>query len=154
MNANAFDLTGLDTLRLGAIGAQLGATINEFSTDRTLSQNSDEKVPTQRAIKTYVDASTGAANQAIAGDTGTGSITVGSHTLTVAGTSNEISTSAANQQITIGLPNNVTIGNNLTVTGDLTVSGSTTTINTTDLEVEDKNIIIGKVASPTAATAK
>ena len=153
LNANAFDLTGLDTLRLGAIGAQLGATINEFSTDGTLSQNSDEKVPTQRAIKTYVDASTGAANQAIAGDSGTGSITIGSHTLTVAGTANEISTAAANQQITIGLPNNVTIGNNLTVTGDLTVSGSTTTINTTDLEVEDKNIIIGKVASPTDTTA-
>ncbi len=42
-------------MRLGSIGAQLGASINEFSTDGTLSQNSDEKVPTQRAVKTYVD---------------------------------------------------------------------------------------------------
>ena len=42
-------------MRLGSIGAQLGASINEFSTDGTLSQNSDEKVPTQKAVKTYVD---------------------------------------------------------------------------------------------------
>ena len=42
-------------MRLGSIGAQLGAQINEFSTDGTLSQNSNEKVPTQAAVKTYVD---------------------------------------------------------------------------------------------------
>jgi hypothetical protein len=46
-----------------------------------------------------------------------------------------------------------TVGNNLTVTGDLTVSGNTTTLNTSTLEVEDKNIIIAKVASPTDSTA-
>jgi hypothetical protein len=46
-----------------------------------------------------------------------------------------------------------TVGNNLTVTGDLTVSGNTTTLNTETLEVEDKNIIIAKVASPTDSTA-
>ena len=55
LDASAFDLQGLSTLRLGAIGAQLGATINEFSTDGTLSQNDDNKCPTQRAVKTYVD---------------------------------------------------------------------------------------------------
>ena len=55
LDASAFDLSGLSSLRLGSIGAQLGASINEFSTDGTLSQNSDEKVPTQKAVKTYVD---------------------------------------------------------------------------------------------------
>jgi len=55
LDASAFDLAGLSSLRLGSIGAQLGASINEFSTDGTLSQNSDEKVPTQRAVKTYID---------------------------------------------------------------------------------------------------
>ena len=55
MNANAFDLSGLTNLQLGSIGAQLGAAINEFSTDGTLSQNSNEKCPTQAAVKTYVD---------------------------------------------------------------------------------------------------
>jgi hypothetical protein len=46
-----------------------------------------------------------------------------------------------------------TVGNNLTVTGDLTVNGNTTTLNTETLEVEDKNIIIAKVATPTDTTA-
>ena len=55
LNASAFDLSGLTSLRLGSIGAQLGAQINEFSTDVTLSQNSNEKVPTQAAVKSYVD---------------------------------------------------------------------------------------------------
>ena len=55
LDASAFDLTGLSSLRLGSIGAQLGASINEFSTDGTLSQNSDVKCPTQKAVKTYVD---------------------------------------------------------------------------------------------------
>jgi hypothetical protein len=55
LNASAFDLSGLTSLRLGSIGAQLGAQINEFSTDITLSQNSNEKVSTQAAVKAYVD---------------------------------------------------------------------------------------------------
>ena len=55
LNANDFDLSGLNNLQLGSIGAQLGASINEFSTDGTLSQNSNNKVPTQAAVRTYVD---------------------------------------------------------------------------------------------------
>ena len=55
LDASAFDLSGLSSLRLGSIGAQLGAAINEFSTDGTLSQNSDAKVATQKAVKTYID---------------------------------------------------------------------------------------------------
>ena len=54
LNASAFDLSGLTSIRLGSIGAQLGASINEFSTDGTLSQNSNDKVPTQAAVRTYV----------------------------------------------------------------------------------------------------
>jgi hypothetical protein len=38
LNADAFDLSGLSELQLGSIGAELGATINEFSTDETLGQ--------------------------------------------------------------------------------------------------------------------
>ena len=42
-------------MRLGSLGGLIGASVNEFSTDGTLSQNSDTKVPTQQAVKTYVD---------------------------------------------------------------------------------------------------
>ncbi len=40
-----------------------------------------------------------------------------------------------------------------TVTGNLTVNGTTTNINTTNLVVEDKNIILADVATPTDVTA-
>ena len=53
LNADAFDLSGLSELQLGSIGAQLGATINEFSTDETLSGNSNTAVPTEFAILGY-----------------------------------------------------------------------------------------------------
>ena len=39
------------------------------------------------------------------------------------------------------------------IVGDLTVGGTTTTINTTTLDVEDKNITLGKVSTPTDTTA-
>ena len=68
----------------------------------------------------------------------TGNTTVGG-TLGVTGTST--------------LTGNVTAGGNLTVTGNLTVSGTQTTINTATLDVEDKNIEIAKVASPSDTTA-
>jgi hypothetical protein len=42
---------------------------------------------------------------------------------------------------------------NVTVSGDLTVEGTTTTINSTTLTVDDKNIELGSVDSPTDATA-
>ena len=41
----------------------------------------------------------------------------------------------------------------LTLSGDLTVNGTTTTINSTTLTVDDKNIELGSVASPTDVTA-
>lgn len=56
LNANSFNLSGLTSLRLGSIGAQLGAQIDEFSTDGTMVQNSPVKCPTQSAVVTYVNA--------------------------------------------------------------------------------------------------
>jgi len=53
LNADAFDLSGLSELQLGSIGAELGATINEFSTDETLSNDSNSAIPTERAIVGY-----------------------------------------------------------------------------------------------------
>ena len=55
LDASAFNLSGLESLRLGSVGGLIGASVNEFSTDGTLSQNSNTKVPTQNAVKTYVD---------------------------------------------------------------------------------------------------
>jgi hypothetical protein len=47
----------------------------------------------------------------------------------------------------------VVAGGNLVVTGNLTVEGTTTTLNTSTVEVEDKNIVIANVGAPTNITA-
>jgi hypothetical protein len=47
----------------------------------------------------------------------------------------------------------LTVSTDATITGNLTVSGTTTTINTQTLDVEDKNVVIGKVSSPSDTTA-
>jgi hypothetical protein len=47
----------------------------------------------------------------------------------------------------------INVAGDATVTGNLTVNGTTTNINTTNLVVEDKNIIVADVASPTNTTA-
>ena len=60
LNADAFNIAGLSELSLGNI--TLGgnsATITEFSTDPFLSANSDNVVPTQRAIKSYISSQIG-----------------------------------------------------------------------------------------------
>jgi hypothetical protein len=44
-------------------------------------------------------------------------------------------------------------GTDLTLSGNLTVNGTTTNINSTNLVVEDKNVILGDVATPTDTTA-
>lgn len=62
LDANAFNLSGLASLQLGTIGAQLGVSINEFSSDVTLGGEFTRNgaVPTQKAVKTYVDSRGGA----------------------------------------------------------------------------------------------
>lgn len=56
--------------------------------------------------------------------------------------------------LTIGATSGTTtVRNNLTVTGDLTINGTTTTVNATTITVDDKNIELGSVASPSNTTA-
>ena len=96
--------------------------------------------------------------------TGTTVTIPSSHTLAVTGNQ----TVAGNQTVTGSLSvsgggtfstsGNITTtgdisGDNLVLSGDLTVNGTTTTINSTTVSVDDKNIELGSVASPTNATA-
>jgi hypothetical protein len=77
-------------------------------------------------------------------DGSNGSVDLKTQAFTINGTANEIETTAADQTITIGLPNDVIIGNDLTVTGNTTiegnlnVNGTTTTISSSNLLVTDK----------------
>jgi hypothetical protein len=73
----------------------------------------------------------------IAADSGTTDTVAGGETFTIAGTANEVTTAVSDNQVTVGLATNPTVGGNLTVSGNLTVNGTTTTVNTTNLDVTD-----------------
>ena len=60
LNAEAFNIAGLQELTLGEV--TLGgnsASVTEFSTDPFFTANSDSVVPTQRAVKAYIEAQIG-----------------------------------------------------------------------------------------------
>ena len=46
-----------------------------------------------------------------------------------------------------------TVTQNLVITGNLTVNGTTTTVNSTEMSIDDKNIVLGATSSPTDAGA-
>ncbi len=101
LNAEAFNLSGLNELTLGGIGlGGASAVIKEFSTDGTFLANSDEIVPTQRAIKTYISAQLGSGggnlqvNALTAGDVTINSNTISTDQSVLAMTAATITTSA------------------------------------------------------------
>jgi hypothetical protein len=142
-----------------------GSSVTTILDEDSMVSDSDTALATQQSIKAYVDNKNSTQDLDIAGDTGTGSITLDSQTFTISGTANEIETAASGQSITIGLPNDVTVGNDLTVTNDLTVSGSalitgdltingtTTTVNTTELAVTDNLITLNDGETGAGVTA-
>jgi len=140
LNASAFDLSGLTSLRLGSIGAQLGEQINEFSSDTTLSGNSNLAVPTEKAIRTYF------------GQIATNVAPSISNSLTL-GTSSYLWDKVYANKL-IG-PSTLTLdpaaeGDNtgtVVIKGNLQVDGTTTTINSTTLIVDDKNIVLADGAT-------
>ena len=107
------------------------------------------------------------------GDSGTGDVSLLTDDLRIVGTSGEIETASAKSgtdvTVTVGLPNDVTIGNDLTVTndlqvngnvtlgnassdtvqtqGNLTVSGTTTSVNSTQTTLTDPMIELAKDTS-------
>ena len=54
LDASAFNLSGLTELRLGSLGGQIGEAINEFSSDETMSGNSNTACPTEFAVRGYL----------------------------------------------------------------------------------------------------
>ena len=146
----------------GVTAVWVGALIStgDLSTGSTLT------VPTQSAVKTYVDANiAGGSVTSVAGVTGavllgagtgitlsTASKTItitntGVHSLT--GTPNQIAVSGSTGAVTLSLPSTVTVPGalnvttNLTVTGNLTVNGTTTTVNSDVMTVDDPVIVLG-----------
>lgn len=83
----------------------------------------------------------------------------GSADITVTAAAGTLSGSTLNSGVTassltsVGTLASLTTSGDVTVGGNLTVNGTTTTINSTTISVDDKNIELGSVASPTDTTA-
>ncbi len=123
---NVFNNAYFDSLRLGSVSVT--AVLDEDN----MSSNSATALATQQSIKAYVDTQVTGEDLDFAGGSGTGAVDLDSQTFTVAGTANEIETSASGQTLTVGLPNAVTIAT-LTLTNDLAVSsGGTGSSNASD----------------------
>ena len=100
-------------------------------------------------------------NTLVSGTFGITGATNLSSTLGVTGAANLSSTLGVSDTISatkatgtgLSVAANATVGGDLTVSGNLTINGTTTNINTTNLVVEDKNIVLADVATPTNTTA-
>ena len=100
-------------------------------------------------------------NTSVTGTFGVTGATNLSSTLGVTGAANLSSTLGVSDTISatkatgtgLSVAADATVGGDLTVSGNLTINGTTTNINTTNLVVEDKNIVLADVATPTNTTA-
>lgn len=149
LNADAFNLSGLNELALGGVSlGGSGAVINEFSTDGTFFANSDRIVPTQKAIRTYIQSALGsgggniAVNAVTAGDvfiTGREIDTIGGLQLTLAPAfgvlvnSSELSTSTTTGALQVG--GGVGVVGNLNVGGGAIIDGNITSNSTGFIKV-------------------
>jgi len=142
----ADDAVGADQLAASAVVfGSLAAGMVQLSSESF--SDDDTSIMTSAAINDRIEALLTAEDLDFAGDSGTGAVDLNSQSLTIAGTSNEIETSASGQTITIGLPDDVTIGGNATISGNLTVSGTTTTVDSTTVSIADPVFEIGDDAS-------
>ena len=130
-----------------------GNSISTAATAQTITVAVTNGGITETQLNTSVAGTglSGGGGSALSVDYGTsaGTAAQGNVGLTFSGTANEVelstntvSTVGGGGNVVIGLPNNVSVSNNLTVGGDLVVNGNTTTLNTTNLLVEDRFILL------------
>ena len=151
---NANTATTLATARTISLGGDLsGSASFNGSADITINATVGANSVALGTDTTgdYVAGATAGSGITVGGSGGEGSSLTITNTgvLSLTGTANEVNVSASAGNVTIGLPDDVTIGGNLVVTGDLTVSGSTTYLNTATLQVEDNKVVLNSNATGT-----
>ena len=132
------------TANIDSLTLTSGSTVTTILDEDNMASDSATALVTQQSIKAYVDTQITAEDLDFGGDSGTGSVDLDSQTFTIAGTSNEIETSASGQTLTIGLPNFVTVSNGLNVTGN---GSTTTTLNVSGISTFSEDILIGTAAT-------
>ena len=118
------------TLTFGSL-SDGSITITDFKDEDNMASNSSTALATQQSIKAYVDAQVTASDLDFQGDSGgTQSIDLDTETFTIAGTSNEITTTSAGNALTIALNPNISGLTSVaatTFTGALTGNATTAT---------------------------
>lgn len=117
----------IGTATIDSLTFTSGTAITSVDTDLSSVSASDDTLASAKAIKSYVDSQVTAQDLDFSGDSGTGAVDLDSQTLSIAGTANEIETSASGQTLTVGLPNSVTVTTALT----------TPTVNVTNVKAND-----------------
>ena len=105
--ANNANITGIATVGTFKLSGTSGIGITGISASTALVENSNSYLPTQAAVKAYVDAVD--LTLGLNADTGGPSTVNTSQTLTISGTANEVNTSVSGQTVTVGLPDTVNI---------------------------------------------
>jgi hypothetical protein len=138
-----FDANGTGNSLSNVEVADFAATAIVLESEGIGSNDNDTTLPTSAAVKDYVDNEVTTVTNSIAaqdldfaGDSGTGSVDLGTQSLTIAGTANEVETSGSGQTLTIGLPSTVQITTSLDVptveATNLKARDGTTSITITD----------------------
>ena len=146
LNGNASTATALETARAISLSGSLsGSASFDGTNDITINASivADSIALGTDTTGDYVAGATAGNGIEITGSGGEGSTLTIANTgvLSVTGTNNQVTVSASAGNVTIGLPDDVTVNGDLTVDGSLTVSGSVTYINTETLTIED-NIVL------------
>jgi hypothetical protein len=141
----------------GAAGAVVGTTNTQTLTNKTLTSPTLITPALGVATATSVNGTTIPSSKTLVVTTDKISVLASTSSAELAGViSDETGTGAlvfANTP-TLVTPNiGAATGTSLVLSGDLTVNGTTTTINSTEITVDDKNLTLGSVASPTDAGA-
>ena len=116
-----------------------------LDTDISTTAATDTTIPSAKAVKTYVDAQGTAQDLDITDGSTTSAVDLDSQTMTIEGTSNEVSVGLSGQTFTIGLPSSITVNVTGNVTGNVSgSSGSTTGNAATATALETARTIAGK----------
>jgi hypothetical protein len=177
--ASASDLTTHTgaTEAHGATGAVVGTTNSQTLTNKTLTSPvvsgltlSDGSIVLEGATandhETTITVTDPTADRTITLPDATGTVALTNNKLDAfaATSSSELRTVISDETGTGGLvfadtptlitPNiGAATGTSLVLSGDLTVNGTTTTINSTEITIDDKNLVLGAVTTPTDAGA-